>query len=423
LGLVLRVAELALRRRAASGPIDDNGVMQPDPFDVSLFATTNNRGRFTPFGIRQADRFFHMYAIGQTGVGKSSLIEVLTRQDLAAGRGFALIDPHGDLVERIYASIPENQRERVTYLNAPDREQPFGYNPLRRVRDERIPLAASGMLETLRKLWPDAWGVRMEHVLRNSLYALLERDGSTLPDILELYANDKFRKQVVAGIRNDVVKAFWLNEFENYPARLRADAVMPVQNKLGALLSDPLLYRILVTPQVDLRFRTLMDDGRLLLVNLSKGHIGEDASHLLGGLIASTLGLAAFTRADQPLAQRRPFFVYLDEFQTFTTLAFVNMLSELRKFGVGLVLAHQFLSQLEPQILHAVLGNVGTVVAFRLGPEDARVLAGEFSPAFGAEDLANLPNRSCYLRLMIDGTPSPPFSARTLGTSVASGDD
>ena len=225
---------------------------------------------------------------------------------------------------------------------------------------------------------------------------------------------------MVRGIRNDVVRAFWVNEFEKYPARLRADAVMPVQNKLGALLSDPLLYRTLVMPPVDLRFRKLMDEGRLLLVNLAKGRIGEDASHLLGGLIVSTLGLAAFTRADQAAEQRRPFFVYLDEFQTFTTLAFVNMLSELRKFGVGLVLAHQFLSQLEPQILQAVLGNVGTVVAFRLGPEDARALSTEFSPTFGPADLANLPNRSCFLRLIIDGTPSAPFSARTLdihGTS------
>ena len=388
--------------------------MRTDPSGISRFATTNFRGRFTPFGIRQADRLLHMYVIGQTGVGKSTMLEVLAREDLAAGRGFALIDPHGDLVERVYAAIPEHQRDRVTYLNAPDPSQVFGYNPLRRVRDDRIPLAASGILETLRKLWPDAWGVRMEHVLRNSLYALLERDGSTLPDILELYANDKFRKRVVAGIRNGVVKTFWLSEFEKYPARLRADSVMPVQNKLGALLSDPMLLRILVSPLSDIRFRALMDEGRILLVNLSKGRIGEDAAHVLGGLIVSTLGLAAFTRADLPLASRRPFFVYVDEFQSFTTLSFVNMLSELRKFGVGLTLAHQFLHQLEPEIQHAVLGNVGTIVAFRMGPEDAHALAQEFAPAFGATDLINLPNRDFYLKLMIDGSPSTPFSARTL---------
>ena len=388
-----------------------------DYLSISRFATTQFRGGGVPFGIKQADRLLHMYVIGQTGVGKSTLLEILVRGDLAAGRGFALIDPHGDLVERVFAGIPEQLRDRVTYLNAPDPTQPFGYNPLRRVRDDRVPLAASGILETFRKLWPDAWGVRMEHVLRNSLYALLEREGSTLPDILELYANEKFRKQVVRNIRNDVVRTFWLNEFEKYPARLRADAVMPVQNKLGALLSDPLLFRILVAPVVDVRFRPLMDDGRILLVNLSKGRIGEDASHLLGGLIVSTLGLAAFTRAEQPAARRRPFFVYVDEFQTFTTLAFVNMLSELRKYGVGLTLTHQFMHQLEPDIRHAVFGNVGTVVSFRVGPEDAGIMATEFQPAFGVDDLINLPNRSFYLRLMIDGTPSRPFSGRTITTA------
>src|SRR5579872_1874395 len=384
--------------------------MQRD--DVSRFARTHFRGTGVPFGIRQADRLFHMYVIGQTGVGKSTLLETLALEDLRTGRGFALVDPHGDLADRLHAAIPSESREHVVYLNAPDPQQPFGYNPLRRVRDDQIPLAASGMLETLRKLWPDAWGVRMEHVLRNSLYALLERDGSSLPDILELYANDKFRKQVVKQLRNDVVRNYWASEFEKYPARLRADAVMPIQNKLGALLSDPLLYRLLVTPAVDVRFRTLMDSGRVLLVNLSKGQIGEDACHLLGGLIVSTIGLAAFSRADTPAAARRPFFLYVDEFQSFTTLSFVNMLSELRKYGIGLTLAHQFLDQLDPKIRQAILGNVGTVAAFRLGPGDAALLARDFQPVFGFEDLIGLPNHQLCLKLMIDGSPSRPFSAR-----------
>jgi hypothetical protein len=388
--------------------------MNTHPLAVSHFATANFHRAGVRFGIKQSDRLSHMYVIGKTGVGKSTLLEVLARQDLAAGRGFALIDPHGDLVERIYAAVPHAARDRVVYLNAPDPAQPFGYNPLRRIRDDKIPLAASGMLETLRKLWPDAWGVRMEHVLRNSLYALLERDGSTLPDILRLYADDKFRKGFVRSIRNDVVREYWVSEFDHYPARLRAEAVMPIQNKLGALLSDPMLFRILVAPRTDLRFRRLMDDGKVLLVNLSKGRIGEDSAHVLGGLIVSTIGLAAFTRADTPNESRRPFMLYLDEFQNFTTLAFVNMMSELRKYGVGLTLAHQHLHQLEPDILHAVLGNAGTLISFRVGAEDAPYLARELQPTFGVEDLINLPNRDFYLRLMIDGTPSRPFSARTL---------
>jgi hypothetical protein len=305
-------------------------------------------------------------------------------------------------------------RDRISYLNAPDPSQPFGYNPIRRVRDDRIPLAASGLLETLRKLWPDAWGVRMEHVLRNSLYALLERDGSTLPDILRLYRDQPFRRSVTRCIRNETVRRFWKHEFENYHFRMRADAVAPIQNKLGALLSDPMLHRILVAPAHDLHFRSLMDQGRVLLVNLSKGRIGEDSALVLGSLIVSTLGLAAFSRADQPPQERRPFYLYVDEFQNFTTLSFVNLMSELRKYGVGLTLAHQHLHQLEPDIRHAVLGNAATLIAFRVGPEDASVLAKEFQPKFDLQDLLNLPNRDFYLKLMIDGTPSQPFSARTI---------
>ena len=381
--------------------------------NISLFARTNFRNEQRVFGIKQHDRLSHMYIIGKTGVGKSTMIEMLARDDLRAGRGFALIDPHGDLVERIAATMPEEAHDRVTYLNAPDPWQPFGYNPLRRVRDDKIPLAVSGLLETLRKLWPDAWGVRMEHVLRNCLYALLERDDSRLPDILQLFDDEKFRKGIVRHIRNETVRHFWKQEFENYPARLRAEACAPIQNKLGALLSDPTLYRILVEPQIDLRFRRMMDDGHVLLVNVSKGRLGEDSALVLGSLIVSTIGLAAFSRAESNPETRRPFFVYMDEFQHFTTLMLANMMSELRKYGVGLVLAHQYMHQLEPDIRHAVLGNVGTLISFRVGPEDASVLAAEFQPKIEIEDLLNLPNRGIYLKMMIDGTPSKPFSATT----------
>lgn len=402
-------------RRAADGVASENGVMSFDP-DISYFAQTNGRHPRRPFGIRQADRLLHLYAIGKTGVGKSTLLALLARQDLALGRGFALIDPHGDLVERFYASASAHERERITYLNVPDPDQPFGYNPLRHVRTDRIPLAASGLLETFRKLWPNAWGVRMEHVLRNSLYALLEQPDATLLDLLRLYADKGFRRRVVSSVRNPVVRGYWLKEFANYPPRFQAEAVAPIQNKLGALLADPTLRRVLVEPPIDLRFRSLMDEGRVLLVNLSKGRLGEDATLLLGGLLVSTLGLAAFTRSDADQASRRPFFLYVDEFQSFTTLAFVNMMSELRKFGVGLTLAHQHLNQLEPEIRHAVLGNAGTLIAFRVGAEDAGYLAKEFQPTFEVEDLINLPNRDFYLRLMIDGTPSRAFSAHTLAS-------
>lgn len=381
--------------------------------EISYFAETNARNWHVRFGIRQPDRLSHMYLIGKTGVGKSTLLETLARQDLEAGRGFALIDPHGDLVETVARDVGTVGPDRVIYLNAPDSACPYGYNPLRRVRADKIPLAVSGLLETMKKLWPDAWGVRMEHVLRNSLYALLERDGATLPDILRLYANDTFRKATLRNIKNEVVRRFWTDEFENYTYRQRAEVCAPIQNKLGALLSDPTLYRILVRPKIDLKFRRMMDEGKVLLVNVSKGLLGEDSALVLGSLIASTIGLAAFSRAETP-TERLPFMLYLDEFHNFTTLMLANMMSELRKYGVGLVLAHQYVHQLEPDILHAVLGNAGTLISFRVGPEDAALLAKEFQPVFEPHDLLNLPNHHIYLKLMIDGTPSQPFSANTM---------
>ena len=382
-----------------------------DEHAASLFARTNFHATNCLFGIRQADRLSHLYIIGKTGVGKSTLMEVLARQDLETGRGFAVIDPHGDLVERIAEEWGAGDPERVVYLNAPDHTCPFGYNPLRNVRDDKIPLAVSGFLETLKKLWPDAWGVRMEHVLRNTLYALLEQDDARLPDILHLYADETYRKAITARIRNDTVRRFWRYEFEHYHFRQKADAVAPIQNKLGALLADPRLYRILVEPERDIHIRSLMDDGKVLLVNLSKGQLGEDSALILGSLLVSTIGLAAFSRADRLPEQRRPFFLYVDEFQNFTTLMFANMMSELRKYGVGLTIANQYFHQLEPDIRHAVLGNAGTLVSFRVGPEDASILAKEFQPKFDTADLLNLPNHSIYLKLMIDGMPSLPFSA------------
>jgi hypothetical protein len=379
--------------------------------DVSYFARTNHRPPGVLFGIRQRDRLSHIYIIGKTGTGKSTLIETLARQDLEAGRGFALIDPHGNLADRIAKDAGTEDPERVAYLNAPDGSQPFGYNPLRRVRDDKIPLAASGLIETLRKLWPDAWGVRMEHVLRNSLYALLEQERAKLPDILRLYSDDAYRATITRSLRNDVVRSFWRHEFEQYHYRQRLDAVAPIQNKLGALLSDPTLRRILVEPKADLHFRALMDEGKVLLGNVSKGRLGEDTSRVLGALLLSTIALAALSRADGKA--RRPFFVYVDEFQSFTTLMISNMLPELRQYGVGMTLANQHLHQVEPDIRSAVLGNAGTLICFRVGAEDAPYLARELQPRFGVEDLLNLPNHSIYLRLMVDGAPSPPFSATT----------
>ncbi|HEX8643714.1 MAG TPA: DUF87 domain-containing protein [Allosphingosinicella sp.] len=379
---------------------------------VSYFGETNHRRNFRRFGIRQPDRLSHIYLIGRTGAGKSTLIETLAQQDLEAGRGLCVIDPHGDLVVRLRDYAARVGRASF-YWDAAAPGQPFGFNPLRRVRDDKVPLAVSGVLEALKKLWPDAWGVRMEHVLRNSLYALIEREGSALPDILRLYRDKAFRTGVVLAIRNDVVRTFWQSEFAKYQDRWRAETVAPIQNKLGALLTDPRLYRALVAPDKPISFRRLMDEGGSLLINLSKGRLGEDGANVLGSLSVATVGLAALSRAEAPAAARRPFFLYVDEFQTFTTLAFANMMPELRKYGVGLTLAHQHLFQLQDEIRHAVLGNAGTLVSFRLGAEDAAVISRELNPPFTMHDLLNLPNRDFYVKLMIGGMPSRPFSART----------
>ena len=236
---------------------------------------------------------------------------------------------------------------------------------------------------------------------------------------MRLYSDKAFRRSAVAATSNPVVRAFWKSEFANYPPRFAAEALAPIQNKLGALLADPMLYRVLVAPAVDLHFRSMMDTGQILLVNLSRGRIGADSALTLGSLLVSTIGLAAFSRAESDPATRRPFLLYVDEFQNFTTLAFANMMSELRKFGVGLTLAHQHLDQLEPEIRHAVIGNAATIIAFRLGAEDAGFFARAFQPRFGVLDLLNLPNFSFYLTLMIDGTPSPPFSAQLTAPAPA----
>lgn len=386
----------------------------PSSHDISFFAKTNARLPFQYFGIRQDDRLFHLYAIGKTGTGKSTLLETLVLQDIRSGRGCAVLDPHGDLVARLAKSIPEERRSQIVYLNAPDPTQPFGYNPLRRIPKDKIPLAASGLMEAWKKLWAEAWGVRMEHILRYTLYALLEYGEATLPDILRLLSDVAYRRKVIARVSNRQVQEFWLSEFPKYHPRYRQETIAPIQNKVGAFLADPRLYRLLVEPKVDVRFRRVMDEGGILLVNLGKGELGEDSANLLGSLLVTTLSLAAFSRAELPLSARRPFFVYVDEFQSFTTLSFAGTISELRKFGVGLVLANQHLHQLEPAVLHAVLGNVGTVITFRLGPEDAVFFEKLFAPRFGTPDLMRLANHDIYLRLMIDQSPSEPFSATTL---------
>lgn len=381
---------------------------------ISYFAKTNARLPHQNFGIKQNDRFSHIYVMGRTGAGKTTLLESLALQDIRHGRGLCVIDPHGDLAERLVAVVPDWRKLELCYFNVPDPLQPYGYNPLRRVHPLHIPLAVSGLMEAFKKLWDEAWGVRMEHILRNTLYALIEAGDATLPDILRMLSDKEYRSTILSKVKNEQVRTFWTEEFKAYNPRYRQEMIAPIQNKVGAFLADPKLRRIFTAPPVDLHFRSIMDEGKILIVNLAKGRLGEDSATLLGALLVTTLGLAAMSRGDMAESLRRDFFIYIDEFQSFTTLSVANMVSELRKFRVGLVLANQHLHQLEPDVRHAVLGNSGTLISFRIGPEDAPLIAREFESVFEIRDLVSLPNYNIYLKLMIDGTPSRPFSATSL---------
>jgi Type IV secretion-system coupling protein DNA-binding domain len=381
---------------------------------ITVLGRTNYRNQHRAFGIKQADRRAHMYIIGKTGTGKSTLLETMIRQDIEAGRGVAVFDPHGDLVERVLAWFPENRKADLIYFNVPDASRPLGFNPLESVPMAKRPLAASGILEVFKKIWADSWGPRLEHILRNALLALFDQPEATLAGILRLMADASFRRIAASKVHNAQVRNFWLREYESYPARFRAEAIAPIQNKVGAFLADPLLNAIVTQPKSAFSLRRIMDEGGILLVNLAKGKIGEDVAALLGALLVSRIGLTGLSRADVPEASRKDFYVYLDEFQSFTTLSLANMMSELRKYRVNLILAHQYLSQLDLQVRDAILGNAGTIISFRLGLADAEILSKEFWPEFSAEDLIRLPNYSVYLKLMVNGAVTQPFSAETL---------
>src|SRR5262245_446371 len=369
---------------------------------IRYFARSNFRNEEKPFGIKKPDRRAHMYVIGKTGTGKSTLLEMLIRQDIENGEGLALLDPHGDLVEKVLGAVPEQRKHDLIYFNVPDRGSLLGFNPLERVAPEKRSLAAAGLLDAFKKIWSDSWGPRLEHILRNAFLALLDQPEATLADVLRLLDDQAFRREICNRVYNSQVRDFWLREYENYPLRLRAEAIAPIQNKVGAFLTDPLLNRILTQKRSAFDKRRIMDDGKILLVNLAKGKIGADASALLGALLVTKIGLAGLSRAEIPEESRRDFYLYLDEFQNFATLSLANMLSELRKYRTSIILSHQFQGQLDPQVRDAILGNIGTIISFRLGLTDAETLAAEFYPFFSARDLINLPNSHIYLKLMID---------------------
>jgi Type IV secretion-system coupling protein DNA-binding domain len=387
--------------------------------NVTPFANTDFRNQPVTFGIKRVDRRSHVYLIGKTGTGKSTLLETLMMDDIKKGFGLALLDPHGDLVKKVKSQIPWSRKDDVIDFDATDFNQPYGFNPLANISADKRPLACSGLIQVFKHLWRDSWGPRLEYILRNCLISLLDYPNSNLSDILRILSDYEFRKQVIPHIQNKRVREFWLNEYNKYPERFRAEAISPIQNKVGEFLSHPLLNKILTSPEKPLSMRKIMDEGKILLVNLSKGSIGEDTSNLLGSLLISRFDLAALSRANLPEDERRDYSLFLDEFHNFTTNSIVFMLSELRKYRLSMILANQYLSQIEPQIRDAILGNVGTMIVFRIGANDAEEIAPEFHPEFNVSDFTNLPNYHIYLKMMIDGVISKPFSARTLVPDVS----
>lgn len=385
-----------------------------DDNSITYFAETNFRNERKRFGIKRKDRRGHMYVVGKTGMGKSTLIERLVYSDLQAGEGLALLDPHGDLIEKIRKIVPESRQEDVIYFD-PQADKPLGINPLESVDPRYHHLAASGLISVCHKLWKDSWGPRLEHILRHTFLSLLEIPDSTLLDVPRLLTDQKFRAGVIQQLQDEQVRYFWQDEFERYPKNFGLEAIAPIQNKIGQFLAHRLIRNVVGQPKSSFKFRSVMDEGKVLLVNLAKGRIGEDACALLGALLLTRLELAALSRVDTPdETNRRDFYVYCDEFYNYTTASFAGLLSELRKYRLNLTLAHQFLEQLDEELQAAIFGNVGTIISFRIGARDAEYLAKEFSPTFTESDLINLPQHHVILKLMINGVTADAFSAITL---------
>jgi DNA helicase HerA-like ATPase len=381
---------------------------------VTLFAVTNWRDIRKVFGIKRKNRRGHIYLIGKTGTGKSTLILNMLVSDIRQGCGVALIDPHGDLAEDLLDLIPQSRVNDVIYFNPADMEYPVAFNPLEKVHPDFHHLVASGLISVFRKIWPEFWGPRLEHILRHSVLTLLDYPGSSLLDLPRLLTDKNFRAEVLKHVNHQQVREFWMYEFDKYSAWLRSEAISPILNKVGHFLTSTPLRNIVGQRHNTLDIRKVMDEGKVLIVNLAKGKLGEDNSALLGAMIVTKIQLAAMSRADMPERERRPFYLFVDEVHNFLTLSFANVLSESRKYGLNLTLAHQYIEQLDDKVRAAVFGNVGTIISFRVGAEDAKYLAREFYPVFKEDELTSLPNYHIYLKLMIDGVTSRPFSAVTL---------
>jgi len=386
--------------------------------DVIYFARTDFRNTNRLFGIKRNDRRQHAYVIGKTGTGKTALLNNMIVQDIANGEGVCVVDPHGELVEGILKKIPEDRIDDVIYFNPADDEFHIGFNVLELPDPKYKHLVASGLMGIFTKIWSNVWSARMEYILNNCILALLETPGSTLLGIPRMLTDKEYRQKIIGNLSDPVVKAFWIHEFEAWQERFRNEAIAPIQNKVGQFLSTSLIRNIVGQSKSTIDIFDLMNSGKIFLVNVAKGRIGEDNSALLGAMLITKIQLAAMERVRVPEDERVDFYLYVDEFQNFATDSFAGILSESRKYRLNLILAHQYIGQLvtdvSTKVRDAIFGNVGTMVVFRVGAVDAEFLEKEFEPEFMIQDIVNLPNYCVYLKLMVDGVTSRPFSALTI---------
>lgn len=383
--------------------------------EITVFAETNFRNARRRFGIKTDDRRRHMYIIGKTGMGKTTLMENLILSDIYAGHGCCYIDPHGDTAEKLLDYIPSNRINDVVYFNPADLDFPVGFNILETSNDDQKHLVRAGLMGVFKKIWPDVWSARMEYILQNCVSALLDYPGATLLGINRLLVDKEYRLRVIAKIRDPIVKTFWVAEFASWSEKYATEAIAPVQNKVGQFLSSSVIRNIVAQVKSTIDIRRVMDDGKILIANLSKGRIGEDNMKLLGGMLITKLQLAAQERQNiKDMDDRRDFYLFVDEFQNFANESFASILSEARKYRLNLIVAHQYIEQLEEEVAAAVFGNVGTIIAMRVGGADAEFMETEFAPVFTPEDLVNLAKYQMYLKLMVDGVATSPFSANSL---------
>lgn len=389
-----------------------------DPNHITYFAETDARNKKIRFGIKAKDRLKHLYVIGKTGMGKSTLLENMAIQDIQNGNGIAFIDPHGGTAEKLLDYVPESRIKDVLYFAPFDLEYPISFNVMEDIGVDKRHLVVNGLMSTFEKIWVDAWSARMAYILNNTLLALLEYKGSTLLGVNRMLSDKVFRTKVVDNITDPSVRSFWVDEFAKYTERFAAEATPAIQNKVGQFTSNPLVRNIIGQSESSFDLRHIMDNKKILIVNLSKGRVGEGNANLIGSMLITKIYLAAMSRADKneaELTKLPNFYLYVDEFQSFANKSFADILSEARKYKLNLTIAHQYIEQMEEEVRDAVFGNVGTMIAFRVGAFDSEILEKEFAPTFMAADLVNLGFAQVYLKLMIDGVSSQPFSATTMG--------